>query len=58
MDPTTVLTDTQSVVLLNLSSGNTAMVVYSITVGETVIILLLAVIVALDVVQIWRGRRC
>jgi hypothetical protein len=60
MDPitaTTTLTDTRAVVLVTLSSGNVAMVEYSLSAGDVLIASLLAVLVLLQVAQIWRGRR-
>ena len=53
---TTTLTDTRSVVLVALASGNLAMVEYSVRVGEVVIWVLLTILVALQVFQLWRGR--
>ena len=53
---TTTLTDTRSVVLVALASGNLAMVEYSVSVGDVVIWALLTVLVALQIVQLWRGR--
>jgi hypothetical protein len=58
MEPTTILTDTQSVVLIQLNSGNIGMVVYTITIGEAMIVVLLAALFALQVLEVWRGRRC
>lgn len=58
MEPTTILTDTQSVVLLELGSGNLAMVVYTITIGDVVIVLFLAAMLTLQLLELWRGRRC
>jgi hypothetical protein len=58
MEPTTILTDTQSVVLLQLPSGNVGMMVYTVTVGEFVIVILLATLLAFKVLEVWRGRRC
>jgi hypothetical protein len=58
MEPTTILTDTQSVVLIELSSGNIGMVVYTITIGDVVIVLFLAAIFTLQLLELWRGRRC
>jgi len=54
---TTTLTNTHSVVLLELSSGNVAMVEYSITAGDVLIATLLLALLTLYVVEIWRGRR-
>lgn len=54
---TTTLTTTHSVVLVQLSSGNVAMVEYSISVGDVLIATLLAALLALRIVDIWRGRR-
>jgi hypothetical protein len=60
MDPitaTTTLTDTRAVVLVTLSSGNVAMVEYSLSAGDVLIASLLAVLVLMQAAQIWRGRR-
>lgn len=55
--PTTTLTSTHSVVLVQLASGNLAMVEYQVSVGDVVIWCLLTVLVALQVVQLWRQGR-
>jgi hypothetical protein len=54
---TTTLTNTHSVVLVQLSSGNVAMVSYTLTAGDVLVATLLAALLALHVVEIWRGRR-
>lgn len=51
---TTTLTDTQPLVLVQLESGNTAAVVYSVSFGEIVVATLLLVLVVLKIVEIWR----
>ena len=53
---TDVLTPTTTLDLL-LPSGNHASVVYSASFGEIMIALLLAGMLALQVLQLWRGRR-
>lgn len=60
MDPitaTSTLTDTRAVVLVTLSSGNVAMVDYSISVGDLMIATLLLILVVFQAAQIWRARR-
>jgi hypothetical protein len=51
---TTTLTDTQPLMLVQLESGNTAAVVYSVSFGEIVVALLLLALVILKVIEIWR----
>jgi hypothetical protein len=51
---TTTLTDTQPLMLVQLESGNTAAVVYSVSFGEIVVATLLLVLVVLKIVEIWR----
>jgi hypothetical protein len=53
---TTILTTTRSVVLVQLSSGNTAMVDYSLSAGDVLVATLLTVLVIISSVQLWRGR--
>jgi hypothetical protein len=53
---TTTLTSTRPVVIVQLSSGNLAMVDYSLSVGDVMIALLLMVLVSLQVLQVWRNR--
>ena len=53
---TDVITPTTTLDLL-LPSGNHASVVYSASFGEIMIALLLAGLLALHVLQLWRGRR-
>lgn len=55
--PTTTLTSTHSVVLVQLASGNLAMVEYQVSVGDVVIWFLLAAMVCLQVMQLWRQGR-
>lgn len=55
--PTTTLTTTHSVVLVQLASGNLAMIDYSVSVGDVVIWGLLAILVVLQAVQFWRQGR-
>lgn len=57
IDGTTTLTESLPLVLVNLPSGNHAALVYSMTFGELVVCLLLALLLALTVVQMWRTRR-
>ena len=60
MDPitaTTTLTDMRSVVVITLSSGNMAMVDYSLSVGDIMIATLLVILVVFQAAQIWRARR-
>jgi hypothetical protein len=54
---TTTLTNTQPVVLLHLSSGNTAMVAYTVSVGEVMIAVLLVAMLSIQVLNLWRNRR-
>jgi uncharacterized protein (DUF486 family) len=57
MDVTTTLTTTHSIVLVQLSSGNVAMVEYQLSVGDLLIGTLLLVLVVLQLMQMWRFRR-
>lgn len=54
---TTILTNTHAVVLLHLSSGNTAMVDYSVSVGDVMIAVLLVVMLSFQILEVWRNRR-
>lgn len=54
--PTTTFTSTHSVVLVQLSSGNFAMVEYQISVGDVMISVLLAVLVVMQAAQLWMRR--
>ncbi len=54
---TTTLTTSHSVVLVHLASGNVAMVEYQVSVGDVVIWTLLAALVVMQAVQMWRTRR-
>jgi len=54
---TTTLTTSHSVVLVYLASGNVAMVEYQVSVGDVVIWTLLAALVVMQAVQMWRTRR-
>jgi hypothetical protein len=51
---TTTLTDTQPMLLVEIESGNTAAVVYSLSFGEIVVAILLLCLVILKVIEIWR----
>lgn len=57
ISPTTTLTNTHAVVMVTLSSGNVAMVEYSVSVGDVVIWVLLAALVSLQVFQLWSASR-
>lgn len=50
-------TDTLPLVLLPLPSGNYAAVVYTVSLSDMVISLLLLALVLLQVVNVWRTRR-
>ena len=50
---TTTLTDAHSVVLVQLSSGNLAMIEYQISVGDVMIAALLTVLVVMQAAQLW-----
>lgn len=54
---TTTLTTNHSIVLVQLSSGNFAMIEYQISVGDVLIATLLAVLVIMQTVQVWRNGR-
>jgi hypothetical protein len=54
---TTIFTNSHPVVIVQLSSGNMAMVDYSVSAGEVMIAVLLVVQVVLQVVSTWRNRR-
>jgi hypothetical protein len=54
---TTTLTTNHSIVLLQLGSGNFAMIEYQISVGDVLIATLLAVLVIMQTVQTWRNGR-
>lgn len=53
--PTTILTNTHAVALVTLSSGNIAMIDYSISIGDVAVIALLSILVVFQVMQMWRG---
>lgn len=54
---TTTLTQTLPLALVALPSGNTGALIYSASIGEIVNGLLLASILALLVLQLWRSDR-
>ncbi len=54
---TTTLTQTLPLALIALPSGNTGAIVYTASIGEIANGLLLASILALLVVQLWRSPR-
>ena len=54
---TTILTTNHSHMLLQLSSGNLAMVEYQITVGDVTIAVLLTILVVMQTVSLWRNGR-
>jgi hypothetical protein len=55
---TTTLTTTHSVVLVQLSSGNLAMIEYQISVGDVMISVLLAALAIMQAAQMWMmGKR-
>jgi hypothetical protein len=54
---TTILTTNHSMVLLQLSSGNLAMIEYQLSVGDVLIATLLTVLVVMQTVQVWSNRR-
>ena len=54
---TTILTTNHSIMLLQLSSGNLAMVEYQITVGDVMIAVLLTILVVMQTVSLWRNGR-
>jgi|WetSurMetagenome_2_1015567.scaffolds.fasta_scaffold110810_3 hypothetical protein len=54
---TTTLTNTHPVLLLQLTSGNLAMVDYSVTAGDISIIVLLVAMLSLQVCQLWTSAR-
>ena len=54
---TTILTTNHSIMLLQLSSGNLAMVEYQITVGDVTIAVLLTILVVMQTVSLWRNGR-
>jgi hypothetical protein len=55
---TTTLTNTHSVVLVQLSSGNLAMIEYSISVGDVLVSVLLAALVIMQAAKMWMwGKR-
>jgi hypothetical protein len=57
MEPTTTITNSVPLAWVPLPSGNTAAIVYTATLGDVVLGLLLLAMVCLQVVAIWRWRR-
>jgi hypothetical protein len=52
--PTTILTTSQSIALITLSSGNQGMVVYAMSTGDVLTNALLGILVILTGIGIWR----
>lgn len=55
--PTTTLTNSHSVVLVQLSSGNLGMISYQVDAGQLLLATLLAILVVIQGLQLWRERR-
>jgi hypothetical protein len=55
--PTTILTTTHSVGIIQLSSGNMAMVEYQVSVGDVVIWVLLTILIVMQAMTLWREWR-
>jgi 1,4-dihydroxy-2-naphthoate octaprenyltransferase len=53
----TIITNTLPLALIPLPSGSTGAIVYSASFGEIVIALLLAALIALQILQMWRTQR-